>query len=381
MRSISSGPISGRLPLPEERPRLAHLARIHWGLLASALALSVIGLLAVRSATAEATTDFFSRQLAWAALGLVAMLVAFAFDYNRLLALSPLIYLGALLALGLVLVIGDVRGGSRGWFTIGSVGIQPSEFAKLATTLFLARYLAGLSERQLAARQIAAAVAVAAMPMLLVALEPDLGGAAMFGPMLAGMLLVAGVRPRLLVTAAVAGLVLGALVWNFGMKDYQRQRVKTFLAPAQDPLGAGYHVRQSQIAVGSGQLTGRGYGQGTQSQLRFLPARHTDFILAVLAEESGFLGIVTVLALYGGYLAAAAAIALRARDRAGILIVAGLASIFAFHVLYNSAMVIGFVPVTGVPLPFLSYGGSFMLSNWIAVGLILGVDFRRYVNR
>jgi rod shape determining protein RodA len=380
MRSIS-GPISGRLPLPEERPRLAHLARIHWGLLAAAVALAVVGLLAVRSATAEAATDYFARQLAWSALGVVAMLVAFAFDTQRLLGLAPLIYAAAIAALGLVLVFGEVRGGSRGWFAIGSLGIQPSEFAKLATTLFLARYLAGLAERRLSLAQIGIAGAIAAVPMLLVAVEPDLGGAAMFGPLVAGMLLVAGVRPRLLIGAALAGLVVGALVWNFGMRDYQRQRVLTFLAPAQDPLGAGYHVRQSQIAVGSGQLTGRGYGQGTQSQLRFLPARHTDFILAVIAEESGFLGIVTVLGLYAAYLAAAATVALRARDRAGILIVTGLASIFAFHVVYNSAMVIGLVPVTGVPLPFLSYGGSFTLANWIAVGLILGVDFRRYVNR
>jgi rod shape determining protein RodA len=165
------------------------------------------------------------------------------------------------------------------------------------------------------------------------------------------------------------------------MRPYQRQRVMTFLQPASDPLGAGYQVRQSKIAVGSGQLTGRGYRQGTQSQLRFLPARHTDFILAVLAEERGFTGVAVVLGLYAGFLGAAAAAAQRARDRGGMMLVVALASMVAFHVLYNASMVIGLVPITGIPLPFLSYGGSFTLVNWIVVGLILNVDYRRHVNR
>jgi rod shape determining protein RodA len=186
---------------------------------------------------------------------------------------------------------------------------------------------------------------------------------------------------RLLVIAALIGLVLGSGVWMFGMKGYQRQRVLTFLAPETDPLGAGYQVRQSKIAVGSGELMGKGYMQGTQSQLRFLPARHTDFILAVLAEEWGFLGVAVVLGLYAVYISSAARIAIRARDRAGILLVVGLVSIVCFHVLYNSAMVVGFVPITGIPLPFLSYGGSFTMINFISTGIILGVDIRRYVNR
>lgn len=376
-----SGSISGRLPLPDERPRLGHLATLRWGLLASALALAAVGLFAVRSASAEVAADYFTRQLVWVAAGLVAMLFAFGVDYHRLLGMAPLVYGAGLVALVLVLFVGHEAGGATGWFRIGSVGIQPSEFAKLATALMLARYLAGLAEKRLSSRHIMTAIALAAAPMLLTAVEPDLGGAAMFAPMVAGMLLVAGVRPRLLIGAAIAALVVGSLVWNFGMKDYQRQRVLTFLAPSQDPQGAGYHVRQSKIAVGSGQLTGRGYMQGTQSQLRFLPARHTDFILAVIAEEAGFLGVGTVLALYGAFLASAASVALRSRDRAGILLVTGLASITAFHVLYNSAMVIGLLPVTGIPLPFLSYGGSFTLATWVSVGLILGVDFRRYVNR
>ncbi len=376
-----SGSISGLLPRREERPRLAALAGLHPGMLAASLALSTIGLLVVRSATAEAPNDYFTRQLIWCAAGLVAMVVTLGFDYHRLLGLAPIFYAAGVAALVLVLFVGHEAGGAVGWFRFGSVGLQPSEFAKLATALFLARYLASLAERRLETGHILRALAIAAVPMALTAVEPDLGGAAMFVPMLAGMLLVAGVRARLLIGSAVVAVVVVGLVWTFGMKDYQRQRVVTFLAPSQDPLGAGYHVQQSKIAVGSGQLTGRGYMQGTQSQLRFLPARHTDFILAVLAEEAGFLGVAGVLGLYGAWLASAASIALRSRDRAGILLVTGLASISAFHVIYNSAMVIGLVPVTGIPLPFLSYGGSFALATWISVGLMLGVDFRRYVNR
>ena len=155
----------------------------------------------------------------------------------------------------------------------------------------------------------------------------------------------------------------------------------TFVQPERDPLGSGYQVRQSKIAVGSGKMFGRGYGQGTQSQLRFLPARHTDFILAVLAEEWGFLGVAVVLSLYVLYIWSGARIAMRARDRAGILVVVGLLSVFCFHVLYNTAMVVGYLPITGIPLPFLSYGGTFTLFNFTATGIILGIDLRRYVNR
>jgi len=165
------------------------------------------------------------------------------------------------------------------------------------------------------------------------------------------------------------------------MLDYQRQRVKTFVSPQSEPLGAGYQLQQSKIAVGSGQLTGRGYLQGTQSQLRFLPARHTDFIFAVLAEEWGFLGVAVVLALYVFYVRNGVIVALRSRDRKAMLLVVGLLSGFAFHVLYNTAMVVGLLPITGIPLPFLSYGGSFTLANFFATGMILGIDFRRYVNR
>jgi len=380
MQSFSR-PISNLPSLTDEKPPLKQLSSIDGGLMLSALLLAAIGLATVHSASSELPVDYLPRQAAWVAIGLVLLVVVMSVDYHVLLDLSVVLYGLGLVSLVVVLFAGVERGGAANWLQIGPFQFQPSEFAKLATCLFLARYLAGLNRRVLDVRQILVAVGIVALPLVLVAIEPDMGGAAMFAPLLAGMLLVAGVRMRLLVTAGLLLLVLGAGVWTFGMKGYQRQRVLTFLAPETDPLGAGYQVRQSKIAVGSGEMLGKGYMQGTQSQLRFLPARHTDFILAVLAEEWGFFGVITVLALYAFFITSAANIAMRARDRAGILVVVGLLSVICFHVLYNSAMVVGFVPITGIPLPFLSYGGSFTLVNFLATGIILGVDLRRYVNR
>ena len=217
--------------------------------------------------------------------------------------------------------------------------------------------------------------------MVLVVLENDLGSAVMFGPMVAAMLVVAGLRLKHVALGLALLAVLAAGYAMSGVRNHQVQRITSYLQPDDDPLGAGYQVRQSKIAVGSGQWIGRGYGQGTQSQLRFLPARHTDFVAAVLAEEWGFFGVMSMMGLYAVFLVSAARVAARSRDRAGILLLAGLLGLFAFHVLYNTAMVVGLLPITGIPLPFLSYGGSFMLVNFLITGLVLNVDYRRYVNR
>ena len=369
-------------PLAEEKPQaLRHLSSIDLGLALSALLLAAIGLATVHSASSEMVVDYFPRQAGWVAIGFVLLVIAMSIDYHVLLDLSVALYIAGIAALIAVFFIGVQRGGAANWIQIGPWQFQPSEFAKLATALFTARYLASLNMRVLDLRQIVVAIAIVGLPIVLVAVEPDMGGALMFTPLVAGMLLVAGIRMRLLITAAALSLVLGAGVWTFGMHGYQKQRVLTYLYPERDPLGAGYQVRQSKIAVGSGQLLGKGYMQGTQSQLRFLPARHTDFILSVLAEEWGFAGVLTVMSLYAIYITSAARIAIRARDRAGIFLVVGLVSVTCFHVLYNASMVVGFMPITGIPIPFLSYGGSFTMVNFIATGIMLGVDMRRYVNR
>jgi rod shape determining protein RodA len=349
--------------------------------LAAALVLAVVGLATIHSASSELPVDYLPRQSVRIALGLLAFAVVFTIDYQVLLKFSVPIYVASLGLLGLVLFFGSEAGGARSWLRLGAAQLQPSDLAKLATVLLLARYLASLNQRYLSIRQILIAGLIVAVPVSLVTLERDLGGAAMFLPIFAGMVLLAGVRWRLIVAFLMLAIVISVGLWNFAMLDYQRERVKTFLAPGSDPLDAGYQLRQSKIAVGSGQLTGRGYMQGTQSQLRFLPARHTDFVFAVLAEEWGFVGVVAVMALFSIFLLNGITVAMRARDRAAILLVVGLLSLIGFHVVYNTAMVVGLLPITGIPVPFLSYGGSFVLANIVATGLILGVDYRRYVNR
>lgn len=357
------------------------LGNIHWGPLLAALALCAIGLATVSSASAVGGTDYLPRQALWIGIGLIAMLIVFQVDYHTWIELAPVFYTASIAMLIAVLVVGRQVGGARSWLGIGSLGGQPSEFAKLATALMLVRYLNQVRRPALDLRHLLGASVIAAVPVVLVMLENDLGSAAMFGPMVLAMLAVGGLRLRHIACGMMILALLGAGYWAVGARGHQVQRIASFLQPDKDPLGAGYQVRQSKIAVGSGQWMGRGYGQGTQSQLRFLPERHTDFVAAVLAEEWGFLGVLTMLGLYAVFVASTARVAARSRDRAGILLLAGLLGLFAFHVLYNTGMVVGLVPITGIPLPFLSYGGSFMLVNFLITGLVLNVDDRRYVNR
>jgi len=380
MKSISK-PSSTITALSEAQPTLRYFTSADWGLLTGALALALVGLVTIHSASAELAVDYFPRQAIWLGLGLVCLLLAASVDYHTILDHALALYLFSLLALVLVFFLGHEAGGARSRIGLWGFSIQPSEFAKVATAFLLARYLGDVKQAYLDLRNIAVALLITSVPVFMVAAEPDLGSAAMFLPMLTGMLLVAGVRWRTIAAAVGIAIVLAAGVWTFGMQDYQRQRVVTFLAPDSDPLNAGYQVRQSKIAVGSGGLLGQGYMQGTQSQLRFLPARHTDFVFAVLAEEWGFVGVLGAVGFYALFLLSAARVAMRARNRAGILLVSGLISLLSFHILYNTAMVVGLVPITGIPLPFLSYGGSFTLMCFVATGVILGVDLRRYVNR
>ncbi len=380
MSPISDRSSSSRFRLPDPQRVGSRLGATAWTVLAVALFLTLVGIATIHSATAGDPTAFALRQAVFLGVALLAFLVAFLFEPRLLLAWSPWFYGASLASLILVVAFGYRAGGATGWFRVGQIGIQPSEFAKLATLLLLARYLGGLAPERLGAKKILGALGIALLPMLLISVQPDLGGAVMFMPMVATLLLVSGVRPRWIVLSLVAGLACGVLLWQYALRPYQRERILTFVDPRHDPQGAGYQLRQAQIAVGSGQTFGRGYLEGTQSRLRFLPARHTDFILAVLAEEWGFVGITVTFALYGLFLAECGRVARRARERAGLLIVAGWTSTVAFHILYNAAMVVGLVPVTGIPMPFLSYGGSFLVANFLGLGLILGVDSRRFAN-
>ena len=359
---------------------MRRLRAVSWQLAGSALALSTVGLVLIGSASAELTADYVSRQSLWITLGVVVMLVAALVDYNVLLRYAIWIYVVAVVALAAVTFFGHEAGGARSWIGIGGLGGQPSEFCKVATVLLLARRLADSQAPVPPRGGLWVTAAICALPVLLIARQPDMGGALMFVPALAAMAAVTGVSLRSALVAFGAALALAAALWVFALQDFQKTRVLSYLQPQADPLGSGYQVRQSRIAVGSGQALGKGYGEGTQSNLRFLPTPHTDFVFAVLAEEYGFAGVTLVMVLFLLYLGNGVRIALAARDPPGLLLVVGLLAFLTGHVLYNTAMVIGLLPITGIPLPFLSYGGSFMLFCCAATGLMIGLDLRRFVN-
>jgi rod shape determining protein RodA len=344
-----------------------------------AMLLAAVGIAMVYSASAELAIDVFSRQTTWFGLGCLVMIVGAAFDYRTWLRAAIPMYLLSIVLVGWVLFFGHSAGGARSWIGIGSLGGQPTDIVKFASAALLARYLASVRDR-LDLAQLGVACLLLTPPLAIIALQPDMGGVLMICIVVTGMVLVTGVRLRALVVACLLGLVLGGSLWVFA-PEYQRERIRTFVAPERDPLGSGYNLRQSRIAVGSGGVMGQGWLQGSQSQLRFLPARHTDFVFAVLAEEWGFLGTLAVFGLYGAYLTLGFRIATRARDRSGVLLATGLMTVFSAHLLYNTGMIIGLVPITGIPLPFLSYGGSFILYCFFATGTLISIDLRRYVNR
>lgn len=353
---------------------------ISWQLVGSALGLSLIGLIVIASASAELTTSYVARQSVWIVAGVLVLVAAVLVDLSVLLRYAVWIYVAAVAALAAVTFFGHEAGGARSWIGIAGFGGQPSDFCKIATVLLLARRL-GDSRGPVPPRGgLWATAAIAAIPVLLIARQPDLGGALMFVPVLVVLAITTGIGVRSALVAVFGAAVLAGTLWIFALQDYQRDRVLSYVQPQADPLGAGYQVRQSRIAVGSGQALGKGFGEGTQSNLRFLPTPHTDFVFAVLAEEYGFVGVTVVMALFLLYLGNGVRVALAARDPAGLLVVVGLLAFIAGHVLYNTAMVVGLLPITGIPLPFLSYGGSFMLFCCATTGLIVGFDLRRFVN-
>ncbi len=354
-----------------------------WGqidflLLALVGALALLGVLGVYSAGLSSGGRFYSGQLVRIGLGFAVCLFVMLFDYRKLVERAFVLYILALLVLAGVLIFGSEVNGSKSWIHVGGLTFQPSEFTKIVVLLAVIRLISDSREEYLTHRRLMNVGVVCLIPILLIILQRDLGTAIMFVPVVGGILLAAGVRRRLLIGVLVVGLVSTPLVW-FGLKDYQRQRVLVTLDPGRDPLGIGYQTRQAQIAIGSGGLVGRGIGEGRQSQLGFVPESHTDFIFALLAEETGFLGAASILLLYFLLLSRLITIGVEAKDRAGMLIIAGVVAFIFSHVLINVGMALGIVPPIGIPLPFLSYGGSSTLTTFAAIGLALSVSLRRYM--
>ena len=352
---------------------------IDWALVAVIAALCAIGLTNIYSATGW-WTQTVETQLYGIALGFVALLICLSVDYRSLADRSHLIYLGVIALLLYVLFFGAVRGGARRWIDLGSFNLQPSEFAKAALALVLAKFLAEGRRAAVTRVDLLIAAALTTVPLLLIARQPDLGTAAALIPIALAVVYVAGMSMRIVGVLALLAVLAAPIAWRFALEDYQRERISTFLDPAQDARGAGYQQIQARITVGSGGPWGKGFQEGTQGQLRFLPVAHTDFIFSVLAEEHGFAGVVVVLGLYLFVIMRALEAARLAKDRLGVYLVVGVLAGFTFQVIYNVTMSAGLAPVKGLTLPLMSYGGSSMIATLVGFGLILNVRMRRFTN-
>jgi len=353
---------------------------LDWPLLLITLVICGLGVLQIYSATRETRwEDAWWKQLIWIGVAVGLMWVVTSIDYHTLLGQIPLLYTISITALVGVLLVGRLVFGSRRWIKVLGVNLQVSEFVKLVIILVVARYVSELRSDQIKPRDLLKLGGLVGIPALLVMYQPDLGTGLTYLPVLAAGVLIAGVQWRYLAIVALVGALTLPVGWYF-LKDYQRQRLVTFLDPSGDPRGAGYQVIQSKIAVGDGGVWGRGVTRGTQTQLRFLPATHTDLIFSSFAEEHGFVGVVVVLGLYFLLLMQIVQNAQMAPDRAGMYVCMGVAALLLFHVLVNVGMVVGRMPVTGIPLPLMSSGGSNMFSVFMMLGLVNNVRLRRFVS-
>ncbi|MBC8167861.1 MAG: rod shape-determining protein RodA [Bryobacteraceae bacterium] len=357
------------------------LREIDWPLLLITIAICGLGVLQIYSATLGTVfKDAWMRQLMYICVGLVLFWIVSGIDYHTLLGHSYWMYGAAIAGLILVFVIGTVAGGARRWIPLGGgFKLQVSEFVKIVLVLLLARVLTELRNEDLDWKDLLRVGGLVALPMILVARQPDLGTALTYIPILMTGILLAGLRWQYILVIVLALTILLPVGW-YALHDFQKARLTTFLDPSQDPKGSGYQVIQSMIAVGHGGMWGRGVTQGTQTQLQFLPVSHTDFIFSSFAEEHGFVEVVVVLGLYFLLLMQIVQNAQTAPDRAGMYICMGIAGILLFHVLVNVGMVVGRMPVTGIPLPLMSSGGSNTLSVFILLGLVNNVRLRRFVN-
>ena len=365
--------------------RILSFRDFDWALLTLVLMVCAISVLEIYSATLHTkyfASHFQTKQLLWIAGGLVAMFIFSKIDYHRLIDWVPWAYGICIVSLIAVKVIGTKVLGARRWIKVGPMHFQPSEWVKLILILAVARYFANLGGRNLTWREIFKAFALVGLPMLLVLSQPDMGTSLTYTPVLIAGLFLGGINWRqaaILCTAAVV-LVFGA--WHSGkvLKPYQKARLTSFIDPDNDPRGSGYQILQAKIAVGAGGIWGKGTEKGTQTQGAFIPIPHADFIFAAFSEEHGFVGAFSVLLLYFFILMRLIQNAQTAADLPGSLIIMGIVAVLTFQIAVNVGMVIGFMPVTGIPLPLMSYGGSSVLFTFLALGVAMNVRMRRFVN-
>ncbi|MDY0312724.1 MAG: rod shape-determining protein RodA [Desulfobacterales bacterium] len=359
------------------------IKNFHWGLLAATLALAAMGVITLYSAVnADATaapSRLHLKQMLWYVMGLGAMSVGFSVNYKTLERWAPFFYGICVLMLVAVLVMGQIGGGSRRWLVLGPVFVQPSELAKIAVALMLARHYAKeVTTRGFVLHELIWPMAITGLPFLLIVRQPDLGTAMLVLLIALSMTFFVKIERRTAIGIFAFGAVALPVLWHF-LKGYQKERILTFLDPGRDPLGAGYHIIQSKIAIGSGMLTGKGFLKGTQNALSFLPEQHTDFIFSVLAEEWGFAGGLVLLVVFLLLLLWGLSVAAESRDPFGIILAVGLTAMIFWHVTINIGMVMGLMPVVGVPLPFISYGGSSLITTMLCVGLLINIRMRRFI--
>lgn len=356
-----------------------------WSIIWAVFGIVCIGLLSIYSALypqiqAHPTSNLFIKQLIWLAIGFTVMCCSLFVDYQKLRAVSPWIYGVTVLLLIVVLVAGKEVNGSKRWLEIAGFQFQPSEFMKVVIALQLASYFSSQEVSSFPSIQkLILPVAFVLFPVLLVLAEPDLGTAISIMAISTTIIVFVGVRWKYLAVMALGVIPLILPVWEHVLKPYQKRRILILLRPDLDPLGAGYHIRQSKIAIGSGMLWGKGFLKGTQNKLHFLPEKHTDFIFSVWAEEWGFVGCAVLLLLFSLLIFLTLRVARRSKDRYGSLIVVGMSALILWQALINIGMVIGLLPVVGITLPFVSYGGSSLITLCLAIGLIENVSMRRYV--
>ena len=355
---------------------------IDWALLLAVLALCGLGVAMIYSTTSDPTraaSHMYQTQLYAIVIGLVAMIITLSVDYRAFTDKSHLIYVAMLALLVYVLFFGAVMMGARRWIPLKAVNLQPSEFAKVSVALVLAKFF-GENRGAPTWSDLAIGGGLTVLPFLLIAKEPDLGTAVTLLPIFLAIAYLAGMRMRILGLLVLASLLAAPVAWKFAMNPYQKTRISSFLDPSQDAKGAGYQQIQARITVGSGGPLGKGFRQGTQGQLRFLPVAHNDFIFSVLAEEQGFAGVLVTLGLYLFVILRALEAASLSKDRLGSYLVLGVLASFTFQVVYNITMSAGLAPVKGLTLPLMSYGGSSMIATLAGFGLVLNVRMRRFTN-
>jgi len=353
-----------------------------WTLLGIVLLIASIGILNLYSAAAKTETvgaPLYLKQMFWLLIGLAAM-VAIAFvEYRFYSDFAYIVYTIALVLLLIVLAYGMITSGAQRWVKIGPLSFQPSEFVKISFIMALAKFFHRPADRKgYSLKQLPLPSLLLLLPMVLILKQPDLGTAIVLLLVFFSVLIFVKIRWASLLAIAATGAVAVPVLWNF-LKGYQKKRIITFFNPDLDPLGAGYHLMQSKIAVGSGGILGKGFMKGTQSKLGFLPEQQTDFIFSALGEEWGLIGSLFVIGLYVAFILWGLRIAVQAKDRFSAILAFGVVAMLFWHVFINIGMVLGMMPVVGIPLPLLSYGGSFMVSTLIGVGLLLNVSMRRYL--